>query len=103
MLKCANGVAVLSYVMGQNGSLKGKIEGADDEPADTGNWACFDAGLACMQFCLAAYAKGVSICILGVINNGAIARKIELPEDEKAAALIVYAYEEGEHHQAAAR
>lgn len=102
-LKRANGVVVLSYVTGQSGSLKGKVEGADDKPADHGNWECFDAGLACMQFCLAAYAKGVSTCILGVINNEAIARKIGLPEDEKVAAIIVYGYEEGEHHQAPAR
>ena len=56
-----------------------------------------------MQFCLAAYAKGVATCILGVINNEAIAQKIGLPENEKVAAIIVYGYEEGEHHQAPAR
>ena len=101
-LKRANGVVVLSYVTGQSGSLKGKVDGADDAHADN-NWECFDAGLACMQFCLAAYAKGVATCILGVINNEAIAQKIGLPENEKVAAIIVYGYEEGEHHQAPAR
>lgn len=101
-LKRANGVVVLSYVTGKSGSLKGKVESADDAHG-TGTWECFDAGLACMQFCLAAYAKGVATCILGVINNDAIAQKIGLPSDEKVAAIIVYGYEEGEHHQAPAR
>lgn len=102
-LKRANGVVVLSYVTGESGSLKGKVETASEALADNTIWECFDAGLACQQFCLAAYAKGVSTCILGVINNEAIAKKIGLPDNEKVAALIVYGYEEGEHHNAPAR
>ena len=101
-LKRANGVVVLSYVVGESGSLKGKVEGMDDE-ADKSNWECFDAGLACQQFCLSAYAKGVATCILGVIDNDSIAKKIGLPDNEKGAALIVYGYEDGEHHSAPLR
>lgn len=101
-LKRVNGVVVLSYVVGESGSLKGKVEGMDDE-ADKSNWECFDAGLACQQFCLLAYAKGVATCILGVIDNDSIAEKIGLPENEKVAALIVYGYEDGEHHSAPLR
>lgn len=40
---------------------------------------------------------------MGVINNDLIAAKIGLPSDEKVAALIVYGYEEGEHHCAPPR
>ena len=102
-LKRANGVVVLSYVVGESGSLKGKVEGIDDEDEDKPNWECFDAGLACQQFGLSAYAKGVATCILGVIDNDSIAKIIGLPENEKVAALIVYGYEDGEHHSAPLR
>lgn len=97
----ANGIVVLSYVTGESGSLKGKVEG--EQTTDGASWECFDAGLACQQFCLAAYAKGVATCILGVIDNEAIARRIGLPDNEKVAAIIVYGYEEGEHHKAPTR
>lgn len=100
-LSRANGIVVLSCVTGENGSLKGKVEG--EQPADHAAWECFDAGLVCQQFCLAAYAKGGGTCILGVIDNEAIARKIGLPENEKVAAISVYGYEEGEHHKAPTR
>lgn len=102
-LKRAQGAVVLSYVTGESGSLKGKVEGIENNPEEMNAWECFDAGLACQQFCLAAYAKGVSTCILGVINNDSIAQKIGLPSNEKVAAIIVYGYEEGEHHSTPAR
>lgn len=99
----ANGVVVLSYVTGKSGSLKDKVKPEDAAPDNSGLWECFDAGIACLQFCLSAYAKGVATCVLGVIDNDAIAKKIKLPENEKVAALIVYGYEDGEHHDAPAR
>ena len=48
-------------------------------------------------FCLAAHAKGVGTCIMGVIDDKSIAKIVNLPEDETVAALIVYGYEDGEH------
>lgn len=99
----ANGVVVLSYVTGKSGSLKDKVRPEDVASNNSGAWECFDAGIACLQFCLSAYAKGVATCVLGVIDNDAIAKKIKLPENEKVAALIVYGYEDGEHHDAPAR
>lgn len=99
----ASGVVVLSYVTNKSGSLKDKLNGPDAISDDSAAWECFDAGIACLQFCLSAYAKGVATCILGVINNEAIAKKIGLPENEKVASLIVYGYEEGEHHKAPVR
>lgn len=99
----ASGIVVLSYVTGESGSLKGKVETLGDEHSNNQAWECFDSGLACLQFCLSAYAKGVATCILGVIDNNAIAQKIGLPENEKVAAIITYGYEDGEHHKAPAR
>ena len=95
-------MVVLSYVTGESGSLTGKVEKSSEETVSD-NWACFDAGIACLQLCLAAYVKGVATCILGVINNEAIAQRINLPKNEKVAAIIVYGYEDGEHHDAPKR
>ena len=61
------------------------------------SWEVFDAGIACQTFCLAAHAKGVGTCIMGVIDDKSIAKIVNLPEDETVAALIVYGYEDGEH------
>ena len=41
--------------------------------------------------------------VYGVINNEAIAQRINLPKNEKVAAIIVYGYEDGEHHDAPKR
>lgn len=91
-LKNAKGVAVLSFVKGKSGKL------GEEYATSMGNiWEVFDAGIACQTFCLAAHAKGVGTCIMGVINEKSIAEIVNLPEDETVAALIVYGYEEGQH------
>ena len=88
----ANNVAVLSYVKGKSGSIADYgIESTGDD-----NWEIFDAGIACQQFCLAAYSMGVSTVIMGVIDNTIIRNIIDLPENEEVAAIIVYGYQEGE-------
>lgn len=92
-LKEAKGVAVLSFVKGKSG----KLEGDDYATSKANVWEVFDAGIACQTFCLAAHAKGVGTCIMGVINDTSIAEIMGLPEDETVAALIVYGYEDGDH------
>lgn len=101
-LKNAKGVAVLSFVKGKSGKLDSAIYGEnasnvdrnDDYATSKANaWEAFDAGIACQTFCLAAHAKGLGTCIMGVINEKSIAEIINLPEDETVAALIVYGYE----------
>lgn len=91
-LKEAKNVLVLSYVKGKSGKI-------DDLGYDSGTnvWEIFDAGIACQTFCLAAHAKGIGTVIMGVINDEAISKIIDLPENESVAALIVYGYSEGEH------
>lgn len=91
-LKNAKGVAVLSFVKGKSGKL-------DEEYATSKNniWEVFDAGIACQTFCLAAHAKGVGTCIMGVIDEKSISKIVNLPEEETVAALIVYGYEDGKH------
>lgn len=92
-LKNAKGVAVLSYVKGKSG----RLDQYNLETSADNVWEVFDAGIACQTFCLAAHAKGVGTCIMGVIDEKSIAEIINLPEEETVAALIVYGYEEGNH------
>ncbi|TKG90783.1 nitroreductase [Puteibacter caeruleilacunae] len=92
-LKEAKGVAVLSFVKGKSG----KLEGDDYATSKANVWEVFDAGIACQTFCLAAHAKGVGTCVMGVINDVSIAEIVDLPEEETVAALIVYGYEDGDH------
>ena len=52
------------------------------------HWQSFDAGLAAEAFCLAAYQRGLGTLIMGIYDENEIARLIDLPQDEKASALI---------------
>jgi nitroreductase len=97
-LENAKGVAVISFVKGKSGKLD-----TDDYVTSKANvWEVFDAGLACQQFCLAAYAKGVGTVIMGVIDDASISEIVGLPEEETVAALVVYGYEDG-HPEATPR
>ena len=91
-LKNAKGVAVLSFVKGKSGTYDKKYVTSKGS-----TWEVFDAGIACQTFCLAAHAKGVGTCIMGVIDEKSIAKIVNLPEEETVAALIVYGYEDEEH------
>ena len=91
-LKNAKGVAVLSFVKGKSGKLD---KYGDYEASNAHIWEAFDAGIACQTFCLAAHAKGVGTCIMGVIDEDSISEIVDLPEEETVAALIVYGYEDG--------
>ncbi len=83
----ATNVAVLSYVQGKSGKLKGSDEFATNKE---NSWEIFDAGISCQTFCLAANAIGIGTCIMGIINDIEIAKIINLPQNETVAALIVF-------------
>lgn len=90
-LKTAKGVAILSFIKGKSG----KLDENEYATSKSNVWEVFDAGIACQTFCLAAHAKGVGTCIMGVINDESISKIVNLPEEETVAALIVYGYEDG--------
>lgn len=94
-LEEAQGVAVLSFVKGKSGKLDPEKGEYATEKANV--WEVFDSGIACQTFCLAAHAKGVGTCILGIIDDESVSKIVGLPGDETVAALIVYGFEEGEH------
>lgn len=91
-LKNAQGVAVLSFVQGKSGKLD--LEKEEYATSKANVWEVFDTGIACQTFCLAAHAKGVGTCILGVIDDESISEIVGLPDEETVAALIVYGYED---------
>lgn len=90
-LENAKGVAVLSYVKGKSGKLDDGEFGSSKE----NSWEVFDAGIAALQFCLAAHTKGIGTVIMGVIADDKISEIINLPESETVAALIVYGHPNG--------
>lgn len=100
-LKEAKGVAILSFVRGKSGKLD--LEKDEYATSKSNVWEVFDAGIACQTFCLAAHAKGVGTCIMGVIDDKSISEIVGLPEEETVAALIVYGHEDGEHAGATPR
>ncbi|MFA9422216.1 MAG: nitroreductase family protein [Sedimentibacter sp.] len=87
-LNSAAGVVILSYVKGKSGHKPNA--GIASEKGDT--WSMFDAGIAAHQFCLAAHEKGVGTVIQGIFDEKAIAKIINLPEDEIVAAVIPYGF-----------
>ncbi len=89
-LKNAHNVAILSFVKGKSGKLDPTKGEYSNEFANS--WEVFDAGIACQTFCLAAHAKGLGTCIMGVIDNDLLAKIGNIPADETVAALIVYGY-----------
>lgn len=93
-LKNAKGIAVLSFVKGKSGKLD--PDGSDYATSKSNTWEVFDAGLACQTFCLAAHAKGVGTCIMGIIDEKSISKILNLPEEETVAAIIVYGYQDGD-------
>ncbi len=86
------GICVLSYVKGKSGKMDDDTFGSSKE----NSWEVFDAGIASLQFCLAAHSKGVGTTIMGVIADEVISEIVNLPDNETVAALIVYGYPAGE-------
>ena len=93
-LEKAPAVAIVSYVQGKSGKLDQYGIAPDAEDGNVSKWEIFDAGIATQTFCLAAYEKGVSTCIFGVLEEEAVGKLINIPEGEKVASIIVYGYAE---------
>ncbi len=55
-------------------------------------WQMFDAGIATQTFCLAAWEQGIGSVIMGIFDEEAVAKEINLPQDETVAALIGIGY-----------
>ena len=55
-------------------------------------WEYFDAGIACQTFCLAAWARGLSTCIMGLYDDAAVREILQLPEEYRITAVIPTGY-----------
>ena len=51
-------------------------------------WEVFDAGICAQTFCLAAHDAGLGTVILGVFDDAAVAKALDLPEDQIVSCLI---------------
>lgn len=91
-LKTAKNVMVLSFVQGKSGKLEPDSYATNKE----NEWEIFDAGIACQTFALAAHANGVGTCVMGIIDDKAIAEIIGLPSDQTVAALVTFGYPDEE-------
>lgn len=85
-------LVVASCVLGRSGFEKDGSFSTSKED----RWENFDAGIAVQTFCLAAHDMGVGTVILGIFDDGKVAKTIDLPEGEMVVALIPIGYPEGE-------
>ena len=55
-------------------------------------WEVFDAGICAQSFSLAAHDAGLGSVILGVFDDAAVAKAIDLPEGQIVSCLIPLGY-----------
>ena len=66
-------------------------DGSYSTPRGDG-WQMYDAGVASQTFCLAAYEQGLGSVILGLFDQAAVEKMLQLPEDRELVALIPIGY-----------
>ena len=87
-LNRATAIVVVSYVTKRCGYERDGSFSTSKED----RWEMFDAGIATQTFCLAAHEKGLGTCIMGIFDEDAIAKLIDLPENQKIGAVIAMGY-----------
>lgn len=80
----APALVVVSYVTGRSGFER---DGSFSTPKGDG-FEMFDAGVACQTLCLAAHDMGLGTVILGYFDEERLSALIDLPADQKIAAVI---------------
>ena len=55
-------------------------------------WEMFDAGIACVALCLAAWEKGLGTCIMGIYDEDKLPGLLNVPEDQYVTAVIPLGY-----------
>ncbi len=87
-LKGCSAVMVISYVTKRSGYER---DGTFSTPKRDG-FEMFDAGVASQTFCLSAYDKGIGTVITGYFNEEMIIDLLNIPQNQKIAALICMGY-----------
>lgn len=87
-LSRATAIVVVSYITKRCGYERDGSFSTSKED----RWEMFDAGIATQTFCLAAHEKGLGTCIMGIFDEDAIAKEINLPENQKVGCVIAMGY-----------
>ncbi|WP_409968322.1 nitroreductase family protein [Bengtsoniella intestinalis] len=87
-MKGAAALVVVSYVTGRSGFER---DGSYSTPKGDG-FEMFDAGIATQTFCLAAHDKGLGTVVLGYFDEEKIIPALNLPENQKVAAVVAMGY-----------
>ena len=66
-------------------------DGSFSTPKGTG-WQMYDAGIASMAFCLAAWERGIGSVILGLFDEEKTSSLLQISEERELAALIAIGY-----------
>lgn len=56
------------------------------------SWQMFDAGVASEAFCLAAHEQGLGTVIMGIFDNEAASKLLDIPDDMDLVTLIPIGY-----------
>ncbi len=88
IVSSASAVVVLTTRKGRCGfNRDGSFSTAKED-----RWEMFDAGIAGQTFCLAAWARGLGTCIMGLYDEQCIEKILNIPEDRYITALIAVGY-----------
>lgn len=79
-------VAVFCARKGRSGYKKGTMA------SNKGDWFMFDLGIACQNFCLAAYDLGLGTVFVGSLDHQKLDQVLELPDGVEAVAVIPLGY-----------
>lgn len=88
----ATAIVVVTTVTGCSGYNK---DGSFATSKKT-HWESFDAGIATQTFCLAAHNEGVGSVIIGIFDEELVSTTLDIPKNEKVAALIAIGYADEE-------
>lgn len=85
IIKNAPALILVMTVVGRSGYERdGSFSTAKED-----RWEMFDAGVATQSLCLAAFNEGLGTVILGYFDEKEVAKVVNLPENQKLAAMVV--------------
>ena len=87
-IKNAPGVCVITMESG----ISGFEEDGSYTTSKEDRWEMFDAGIATQTFALAAFEEGIGTVILGIFDEEKVKEVLNLPENEKVAAIVAFGY-----------
>lgn len=87
-IKNAPALILVTYIFGRSGYER---DGSFSTSKEDG-WEMFDAGIATQTLSLAAHCEGLGSVIMGIFDESKIAKAVEIPENQKLAAIVAIGY-----------